>query len=233
MSRKVFFSFHYERDAWRAGQVRNCNVVPSERQIEEVGFIDAVDWESIKKQGKEAIKRWIDKQLIGTTVTAVLIGAETATREWVQHEILTSWNRGNGIVGIWIHNVKDTKGTDVQGSNPFDDFKLPDGTLLSAVCKTYDWVLNEGRQNIGTWADEAAKIRAKYGADDKITFAGESAKADDALTSAAVAVGAVALGTLAAKVLAPRSEARLTRPAQPSPQSFSPRAPWCSTHDHD
>ncbi|MGF9996732.1 TIR domain-containing protein [Bacillus safensis] len=26
MARKVFFSFHYERDAWRAGQVRNSNI---------------------------------------------------------------------------------------------------------------------------------------------------------------------------------------------------------------
>jgi hypothetical protein len=44
MARKIFFSFHYERDAWRAGQVRNCNVVAGE---DEYGFIDAVDWESI------------------------------------------------------------------------------------------------------------------------------------------------------------------------------------------
>ena len=27
MARKVFFSFHYERDAWRVAQVRNSNVI--------------------------------------------------------------------------------------------------------------------------------------------------------------------------------------------------------------
>ena len=48
MARKIFFSFHYERDAWRAGQVRNSNVVSSDDRY---GFIDAVDWESIKRQG--------------------------------------------------------------------------------------------------------------------------------------------------------------------------------------
>ena len=27
MARKVFFSFHYERDAWRVAQVRNSNII--------------------------------------------------------------------------------------------------------------------------------------------------------------------------------------------------------------
>ena len=172
MARKIFFSFHYERDAWRAGQVRNCNVVSSEDQY---GFTDAADWESIKKKGDAAIERWIDDQLENTTVTALLIGAETADREWVQHEILKSWNRGNGIVCIRIHNIKDQdQKTDTAGRNPLDDFKLPDGTILSSVCKTYDWVIDDGRKNLGKWADEAADLRDKYGADDTI---GEANKA--------------------------------------------------------
>jgi hypothetical protein len=163
---KIFFSFHYERDAWRAGQVRNCNVVPTEDQT---GYVDAVDWESIQKQGDAAIEKWIAEQLEGTSATAVLIGAETSERDWVQHEIIESWNRGNGVFGIWIHNVKDCDGkAEGQGHNPLDDFKLPDGTLLSSVCKTYDWVNDNGRDNMGKWAEEAAKIRAKYGSDVEI-----------------------------------------------------------------
>ena len=112
----MFFSFHYERDAWRAGQVRNCNVIAREDQT---GVIDAVEWQSIKNSGNAAIKRWIADQLEGTSATAVLIGAETADRDWVLHEIEESWNRGNGVFGIWIHNVKDSdKNTDVPGANP-------------------------------------------------------------------------------------------------------------------
>jgi hypothetical protein len=169
VARKIFFSFHYERDAWRAGQVRNSNVVASEDRY---GFIDAVDWESIQKKGNDAIEKWIDGQLKDTSVTVVLIGAETAGRPWVQYEILKSWNRGNGLVGITIHNIKDQdQKTDTPGLNPFDSFKLPDGTLLSSVVKTYDWVANDGRKNLGKWADEAASIRGKYGTDDKITKA--------------------------------------------------------------
>jgi antiphage defense system Thoeris ThsB-like protein len=167
MARKIFFSFHYERDAWRAGQVRNANVVSDE---DEYGFIDAVDWEAIKKKGNAAIKRWIDDQLENTSVTAVLIGAETADREWVQFEIQRSWNRGNGVVGVRIHNIKDQdQEADTAGRDPFEDFKLPDGTRLSSVCKTYDWVNDDGRANLGKWADAAAKIRCKYTTSDEIT----------------------------------------------------------------
>jgi hypothetical protein len=197
MARKIFFSFHYERDAWRAGQVRNSNVVSSDDRY---GFIDAVDWESIKKQGDEAVRRWIVDQLKDTSVTVVLIGAETANREWVRHEILKSWNRGNGLVGVRIHNVKHQDGnTDYQGRNPFDDFKLSDGRLLSSVCKTFDWVLDDGRTNLGKWADEAAEIRAKYGKDDKI---GET--------------GGVEASGLSASIAAPATV------------GFVPRSPWCS-----
>jgi len=197
VSRKIFFSFHYERDAWRAGQVRNSNVVASE---DEYGFIDAADWESIKKKGNAAIERWIDDQLKNTSVTVVLIGAETASREWVQYEILKSWNRGNGVVGVRIHNIKhqDQK-TDLAGRNPFDDFKLPDGTLLSSVCKTYDWVTDDGRKNMGAWADEAANIRAKYGTDDKIVGTSEDS----------------------------RNSKVQSVPRATTASGFAPRAPWC------
>jgi hypothetical protein len=171
VARKIFFSFHYERDAWRAGQVRNSNVVSSDDRY---GFVDASDWESIKKKGDAAVEGWINDQLKNTSVTVVLIGAETASRDWVQYEILKSWNRGNGIVGVRIHNIKDQdQKTDVAGHNPLDDFKLSDGTVLSSVCKTYDWVIDDGRKKLGGWADEAANIRAKYGTEDTVAKAGK------------------------------------------------------------
>lgn len=202
MARKIFFSFHYERDAWRAGQVRNCNVVASE---DEYGFIDAAEWQSIKSQGDSAIEKWIDEQLKNTSVTAILVGAETASREWVLEEILKSWNRGNGIVAIRIHNIKDQdKKTDTAGLNPLGQFKLPSGTLLSSVCKTYDWVIDDGRKNLGKWADEAADIRAKYGADDEVT----GPSTEKVLTAKVGAASTVA-----------------------SSAAFVPRSPWCPDDD--
>lgn len=198
MARKIFFSFHYERDAWRAGQVRNSNVVSAE---DRTGFIDSAEWESIKKGGDMAIQNWIAEQLKNTSVTVVLIGAETASREWVQHEILTSWNRGNGLVGVRIHNIKDhNQKIDMAGRNPFEDFKLPDGTLLSSVCQTYDWLTDDGRKHLGEWADGASDIRADYKNGDKIARLEESTKVHKSYLSAPTAVG------------------------------FTPRSPWCPDH---
>ena len=66
------------------------------------------------------------------------------------------------------------------------DFKLAIGTVLSSVCKTYDWVINDGRKNLGKWADEAGEIRGKYG-DQKITGPGGGQKTEKANTAAASA----------------------------------------------
>ena len=166
MARKIFFSFHYERDAWRASNVRNSDLISDE---EETGFIDAADWEEIKKKGDTAIRKWIRDQMNGTTVTVVLIGAETSTRQWVNFEIRESWETGNAIVGLYIHSIKDQESkTDRQGSNPLDHIYLANGKSLSTVCKTYDWNVDEGRKNLGTWAENAASARAEYKGETKL-----------------------------------------------------------------
>lgn len=157
MARKTFFSFHYERDAWRAANVRNSGVLSND---EEYGFIDAADWEKIEREGDAAIKRWIQDQLKNTSVTAVLIGAETASRPWVLYELRESWKRGNAIIGVRIHGIKDQESkTDSFGANPLDVIKFEDGTSLSTVCKTYDWVAGKGREHLGEWLEEAVQAR--------------------------------------------------------------------------
>jgi hypothetical protein len=160
MSRKVFFSFHFKRDAWRAAQVRNSDLLADE---DEYGVIDSVDWEKIERDGDEAIKRWINDQLKHTSVTVVLIGAETSERDWVDYEIRRSWERGNALIGVRIHSIKNHEvQTDSPGRNPLDDVKLVGGLALSSVFKTYDWVTNDGRSNLGQWVEEAFQIRARY-----------------------------------------------------------------------
>ena len=162
MVRKVFFSFHYA-DVWRVMQIRNCWVVRGEKEA--TGFVDKADFEKVERQGKKAIKTWIDGQLTGTSTTIVLIGAETASRPYVRYEILQSYNRGNGIFGIQIHNMKDENGR-VQwfgGSDPFDAVEVEGGifgtTSLSnkLAIPIYDWVTDDGRKNIASWINKAPR----------------------------------------------------------------------------
>ena len=90
----------------------------------------------------------------------MLIGAETASREWVRYEIRESWKRGNAIVGVRISGIKDQDSkTDSFGVNPLDVVKFEDGTALSTVCKTYDWVADRGREHLGEWLEEAVEAR--------------------------------------------------------------------------
>ncbi len=136
MARRVFFSFHYSNDVWRANQVRNCNVVAG---VDVAGFFDHSEYEEAKKKGQDAIKRMILKNLDGTSVTVVLIGSETANRPWVKFEIEESIKRKNGLLGIYIHHLKDKTGNSAlfSGSKP----SVPWGIEFPA----YDWDKNLDR----------------------------------------------------------------------------------------
>lgn len=163
MARRAFFSFHYERDIWRASQVRNSWVT---QDREDAGFFDTGLWEEAKKKGEEAIKKLILRGLENTSVTAVLIGAETSTRPYVMFEIKESYKRGNGLLGVYIHRMKDQNGeTDVGGQNPFENLYLtkPDGSKVyfSSLYPTYDWVRDDGYANFGTWVEKAAKAAGR------------------------------------------------------------------------
>src|SRR5215216_8153215 len=103
MVRRVFFSFHYQRDIFRVNVVRNSWLTHPDREV--AGYWDASLWESVRRQGDDALRRLVEGGLQNTSVTAVLIGAETATRRWVQYEIFRSYQLGKGIIGIRIHNI--------------------------------------------------------------------------------------------------------------------------------
>lgn len=163
MARKVFFSFHYQRDVWRVSQIRNCNKITNNFYRND--FLDAATWETIKKGGDSAIKNWINNQLKGTSVTIVLIGYETSSRKYAHYEISKSIEKTNGFVGIYINNVRDSKSqTDFRGENPLIhyDVKTTTGIMtLADLFPTYDWVYDNGRNNIGTWIENAARIAGK------------------------------------------------------------------------
>jgi hypothetical protein len=130
VARRVFFSFHYDRDVWRANQVRNCNVVAG---ADVAGFFDHSEYEEAKKTGSDGIKRMILKSLKNTSVTVVLIGAETALRPWVNYEIEQSIARKNGLLGVYIHHLKNHEGNPslFRGTKP----TVPAGIEFPA----YDW----------------------------------------------------------------------------------------------
>jgi hypothetical protein len=150
MTRRVYFSFHYEADVWRANQVRNSWVSKPDR--ESAGYYDAAEFEEVRKQGDAAIERWINRNLEGTSVTVVLVGESTCERRWVNYEIQRSLERGNGIIFIKIHNLRDQNGnTCREGSMNFDGLDMQE-------CQVYDWIDNDGYSNLGDWVETCAQV---------------------------------------------------------------------------
>ena len=93
--RKVFFSFHYQEDNWRAAQVRNMGILDDTSNI-----IDN-SWEEVKNKNDIDIKRWIDNQMNNCSCIVVLIGKNTANRKWINYEIRRAYELGKGMVGIY------------------------------------------------------------------------------------------------------------------------------------
>lgn len=162
MARRVFFSFHYENDINRSMVVRNSWVTQGK---EAAGFIDKAEFEKIKRQGVDAVHKWIDSQLYGTSVTVVLIGSETLERPFVQYEICQSLNRGNAVIGVYIDRVVDFRSNRVssrgnihtiigsENGTPFSFYDICDGV--------YDYSADNGYSNLGSWIEAAAQAHLR------------------------------------------------------------------------
>jgi len=163
--RQVFYSFHYVPDNWRVSQVRNIG------QIEDNKPVSDNTWEEVKKKGDKAIQDWIDDNLKYRSCTVILVGENTAKRKWIDYEIEKSWNDGKGVVGIHIHNLKNSKGEQAnKGANPFEHFTVgTDKKKLSSIVKCYNppfststYVYDHIKENLEDWVEEAIKIRTDY-----------------------------------------------------------------------
>ena len=156
--RQVFYSFHYDNDVFRVQQIRNIGALEDNKPV------SANEWESVKRGGEASIKKWIDDNLRYKSCVIVLVGEETANRKWVRYEIEKAWELGKGLVGVYIHNLKDPRtGKSSKRKNPFDQFEFNDGTKLSSVVNCYNPnpndAYNEIKNNLEDWIEEAIASR--------------------------------------------------------------------------
>ena len=164
MTRKIFYSFHYKPDVTRVAKIRNIGVIEGNRPATDN------DWEAVTKGGASAIERWIKEQMYGRSCTVVLVGENTAGRKWINHEIVQSWNECMGIVGIYIHGIKNIQGYfSNKGNNPFDYIDYGNtGKKLSSIVKCYNPDGNSSKERYACISEhlemiieEAIKIRKK------------------------------------------------------------------------
>lgn len=160
MKRQVFYSFHYGNDVMRVQQIRNMGVIEGNTPF------SPNEWEQVKRSGDKAIEKWIDDNMKYRSCVIVLIGSETASRPWVQYEIKKAWSDGKGLLGIYIHNLRDPRtGTCIKGKNPFSQFTLG-GKPFDQIVPCYDpkaWdAYNDIRNNLDAWIENAIAIRNRY-----------------------------------------------------------------------
>lgn len=166
--RRVFFSFHYEQDAWRTSQVRNAGMVEDDQTV------SPNQWEEVKRGGDKAIKAWIDRQLASRSCAIVLIGSRTAERRWIQYEIQRAWESDKGVVGVHVHNLKDKDASQSpMGENPFKQFTIEQGVdmcNMADVVKAYAPPTSDSKEtyriiteNLADWVEEAIRIRKDFG----------------------------------------------------------------------
>ena len=131
IKRQVFYSFHYKDDNWRVSQIKNIGSVEGQT------ILSSNEWEEVKKKSDTAIQKWIDDSMQYRSCLIVLIGAKTANRKWIKYEIKKAYQDKKGLLGIYIHNLKDKDGNQSsKGDNPFDI--VVDGINLTTKSKTHN-----------------------------------------------------------------------------------------------
>ncbi len=159
MAKSVFYSFHYDRDAWRVQQVMNMG------KLEGQPLLSAQKWEEVKRRGEQAIKNWIAEQMKYKSAVVVLVGAQTSQRRWVKYEIAYAWDNRKPLVGVRIHGLADRDHrTDTAGADPFQMVTLKGGgtvgdyvTLHNPGGSTSQQVYASINNNISSWVDNAYK----------------------------------------------------------------------------
>lgn len=162
--RQVFFSFEYKKDNWRASQIRNMG------KVDEKSTFSDNDWEEVKEKTDAKIKKWIDEQMAKRSCLVVLIGATTSGRKWINYEIDKAYELGKGMVGIYVHGLKDANGEQTsKGHNPFYNRFTSDGKRLSNYVECYDppyslskYVYDDIEKNIEQLIEDALSNRNTF-----------------------------------------------------------------------
>ena len=149
-SYRVFFSFEYNKDYWRAIQIRNLC------KVSDVFVFPDSAWKEVRAKTNTAIKEWIDEQIAVCDCVVVLIGSTTATRKWVLYEIEKAYELNKGLVGIYVNKITDRVGYQTgKGKNPFENVFTRTGEKL------YDHVVCYDSPRLGSQSvcvDIAAKL---------------------------------------------------------------------------
>lgn len=157
MTPRVFFTFHYEQDFWRATQVRDVWV---RQGGEALGIWEPPIWHEVVS-GKVSPVTLIDQALAQADVTAALISGSVSSQDYVQYAIKESHKRGKGLLAIYVYKIQDQQGGHgIIGNTRFGEIDRDannQSVFFWQRYPTYRWVIDEGPKNLKDWIEEAAR----------------------------------------------------------------------------
>lgn len=89
----------------------------------------------------------------------------------IEYEIESTWNSKKGLVGVYVHRLKDLDGNQAsKGSNPFEGFTIGEKKKpLTSVVKAYNPPYADSKdaynyisENLADWIEEAIEIRNNF-----------------------------------------------------------------------
>lgn len=117
--RNIFYSFHY-LDVFRVNHIRKGFKFRTGDKVRDRSL-----WETVRRTDETNLKRVINGGLNGTSVTCVLAGYETWSREWVRYEIARSLYCNKGLLTVFIDGCECPRGGfRPRGANPLDYIAL-------------------------------------------------------------------------------------------------------------
>lgn len=158
---QVFYCFHFDNDVFRVQQIRNIGIIEGNEPVSKN------DWETTQRTSG-GIEKWIDDNMRNKSYVVVLIGSETFQRPWVRYEIAKGWDDGKGLIGVYIHNLRDPRtanappyyGKCTQGQNPFAQVRLQNGATLAQYVPCFNPnpsdAYSDIAQNLINWIAHAA-----------------------------------------------------------------------------
>lgn len=133
MARRVFISYQH-RDRMQA---KGFNLLRWNKNVD-VEFVGRHLLDPVDSTNRQYIRTKIKEQLRNTSVTIVLIGANTAKSDWVADEVQWSLEKGNGILGIKLGTARAVPqaltdcGAEIINWNPHEFAAAIDRAALAA-----------------------------------------------------------------------------------------------------
>lgn len=96
----------------------------------------------------------------------VLLGTNILKISFVQYDICESIKRGNAVIGVYVHNIKDMLTGQISSKcNVHTEIGQYNDNLPAYFDKhndvIYDYKIDNGYENLGQWVESASKKNGK------------------------------------------------------------------------